>query len=106
MKDYSKDGLTLDERLAIAYGTPASGYGNYDENEIANLALQELMNDIDTQTGAPAGIRAAVAAAQTKQDKLLTLRKTYPGALPIEALDPRQLLQLLLAQSLLQPLLL
>jgi hypothetical protein len=89
MKDYSKDGLTLDERLAIAYGTPASGYGNYDENEIANLALQELMNDIDTQTGAPAGIRAAVAAAQTKQDKLLTLRKTYPGALPIEALDPQ-----------------
>ena len=88
-RDYSENGLTLEEQLAVAYGAPATGSGEFDDNEISELALQELMSEIDTQTGAPAGIRAQVAASQRKQDKLLTLRKTYPDALPIEALDPQ-----------------
>ena len=50
-KKYMQDGLTLDEQLAIAYGAPATGFGNYDDNEIANLALQELIDSIDTKSG-------------------------------------------------------
>ena len=89
MEDYSQGGLTLEQQLAIAYGAPATGSGNFDDNEIANLAMAELIDGIDTKTGAPAGIRALVGASQSPEDKLTTLKKEYPDALPIEVLDPQ-----------------
>ena len=79
MSDYSRDGLTLEERLAIAYGAPATGYGDYDQNEIDEFAEEQLLDDIDTQTGGSNQARAMVAAAQSPEDKLATLRKLYPG---------------------------
>ena len=50
--------------------------------------MAELIDGIDTKTGAPAGIRALVGASQGPEDKLTTLRKEYPDALPIEVLGP------------------
>ena len=88
-KKYMQDGLTLDEQLAIAYGAPATGFGNYDDNEIANLALQELIDSIDTKSGGDLAARAQVGAAQSEEDKLTTIRRFYPDALPVEALDPQ-----------------
>ena len=91
MSDYSRDGLTLEERLAIAYGAPATGYGDYDQNEINEFAEEQLLDGIDTQTGGSNQARAMVAAAQNSEDKLATLRNFYPGnsTLPVEALSPK-----------------
>lgn len=55
----------------------------------------------DTQSGAPINVRAAVGAARTPQDRLATLRKFYPGAMPtgdgdnFVFTDPRSRLQTL-----------
>ena len=70
-KKYMQDGLTLDEQLAIAYGAPATGFGNYDDNEIANIALQELIDSIDTKSGGDLAARAT----QKRARSLFLMRK-------------------------------
>ena len=42
------------------------------------------IESIDTQSGAPASIRAALAAAKTQDAKLKLLRRYYPDAMPYE----------------------
>jgi hypothetical protein len=65
------------------------GSENYTNDLLQLLSDQELYNQVDTKVGSPANVRAAVSAAQTKEDKLNTLRKFYPDALPVEAFDPK-----------------
>jgi hypothetical protein len=65
------------------------GSENYTNDLLQLLSDQELSNQVDTKVGSPANVRAAVSAAQTKEDKLNTLRKFYPDALPVEAFDPK-----------------
>jgi len=60
----------------------------YDDDFLMNMAQQELNDSIDTQSGAPAGVRAQVAAAQSTEDKLATIKKFYPDAIPVEVFDP------------------
>jgi hypothetical protein len=62
--------------------------GNFEDSLIEDLAQERLMASIDTKTGAPANVRAAVSAAQTEDDRLATLKNFYPDALPVQALDP------------------
>ena len=64
------------------------GSENYTNNLLQLLSDQELSNQVDTKVGSPANVRAAVSVAQTKEDKLNTLRKFYPDALPVEVFDP------------------
>jgi hypothetical protein len=47
-------------------------------------AVQDAQNPPDNR-GAPAGVRAAVGAAQTPEDRLATLRRTYPDAQPYQS---------------------
>jgi hypothetical protein len=86
MTDFSADILSDEELLEMAFPLPAKN--GSDIPELENFAQLDLLNSIDTQTGAPAGIRAQVAAAQTEEDRLATVRKFYPKALPVEVLDP------------------
>jgi hypothetical protein len=65
------------------------GSENYTNDLLQLLSDQELSNQVDTKVGSPANVRAAVSAAQTKEDKLNTLRKFYPDALPVEAFDSK-----------------
>jgi hypothetical protein len=65
------------------------GSENYTNDLLQLLSDQELSNQVDTKVGSPTNVRAAVSAAQTKEDKLNTLRKFYPDALPVEAFDPK-----------------
>ena len=59
-----------------------------DTNSIDALAMsfadQEDSDSVDTTTGAPFEVRAFVNAAQREDDRLTTLRKYYPDALPVE----------------------
>jgi len=63
--------------------------GNYTDDELMNLAQSELLDSIDTKSGADAGVRAQVAAAQSSNDKIATLKKFFPDAIPVEVLDPK-----------------
>ncbi len=84
------DNLENDILLAIATDEQESArefVGNADDFLIDQLAQEKLINSIDTKTGAPANVRAAVSGAQSMDDKLATLRKFYPDALPVQALD-------------------
>tara|TARA_R110001583_G_scaffold42424_3_gene134828 strand:+ start:8477 stop:11017 length:2541 start_codon:yes stop_codon:yes gene_type:complete len=63
--------------------------GNYTDDELMNLAQSELLDSIDTKSGADAGVRAQVAAAQSPNDKIATLKKFFPDAIPVEVLDPK-----------------
>ena len=63
--------------------------GNYQDDLIEKLAQDRLLASIDTKTGAPGNVRAAVSAAQTPDDRLATLKNFYPDALPVEVLDPQ-----------------
>ena len=49
-----------------------------------SLSDQEDSDAVDTTTGAPFEVRAFVNAAQREDDRLTTLRKYYPDALPVE----------------------
>ena len=59
------------------------------DNQLMNATQEALENSIDTFTGAPLDARAAVGAAQSQEDKLATLKKFYPDALPVEVLNPK-----------------
>ena len=81
--------LDNDTLLAIASGQPEANTGpGHDEDLLVRIAQQEREDSIDTQSGAPAGIRAQVGAAQSQEDRLTTLKKFFPDALPIEVFDP------------------
>ena len=54
------------------------------EELIAALGDESDLDQIDTLTGAPTQVRAEVAASPSYDDKLATLKKYYPDALPIE----------------------
>ena len=60
------------------------------EDQMLEEALQKAKIDsVDIYTGAPANIRMAVGAAQSRDDKLATLQNFYPEALPVETFDPK-----------------
>ena len=63
--------------------------GNYQDDLIEKLAQDRLLASVDTKTGAPANVRAAVSAAQTPDDRLVTLKNFYADALPVEVFDPQ-----------------
>ena len=48
----------------------------------AAVGLATKEGDIDFETGAPASVRAIVGALDKPEDRLSTLRKTFPGAFP------------------------
>ena len=65
-----------------------TAFAGFDDNLLLKIAQQKINNSIDTQSGAPASVRAQVAAAQTPDDRLATVQKFYPDAVPIEVFDP------------------
>ena len=66
--------------------TPTAG--NYSDDQLITIAQKKLLNSIDTQSGGDASVRAQVAAAQSTDDKLTTIKRFYPDAIPVEVLDP------------------
>jgi hypothetical protein len=80
--------LTDEELLATAANKSTSTASNnnlsYEDNLLLEAASQDLANSLDTKTGAPLRIRAMVAAAQSPEDQLATIRQEYPDALPVE----------------------
>lgn len=60
--------------------------GSYEESLLDKIAQERLLKSVDTKTGAPANVRAAVSGAQSPDDRLATLKNFYPDALPVEVL--------------------
>ena len=60
-----------------------------DADQFLVLAEQQLLDSIDDQVGAPFDVRAQVMAAQSPEDRLNTLRKFYPDAIPVGVLSPQ-----------------
>jgi len=79
----------LDDSILLSMVEPNQEEGNYEDSLINNIAQERLLASIDTKTGAPANVRAAVSAAQTEDDRLLTLKNFYPDAVPVQAIDPQ-----------------
>ena len=80
---------SLDDETLLAMVTPEKDDDeSYQDALIAKLAQEKILNSIDTKKGAPANVRASVSAAQKPNDKLATLKKYYPDAIPVEVLDP------------------
>ena len=52
------------------------------------MADAMVFDSIDIKSGAPANVRASVAAAQSEDDRLLTLKNFYPDAVRVEDLSP------------------
>tara|TARA_X000001388_G_C2232549_1_gene123770 strand:- start:292 stop:2745 length:2454 start_codon:yes stop_codon:yes gene_type:complete len=52
------------------------------------MANSMVLDSIDIKSGAPINVRASVNAAQSEDDRLLTLKNFYPDAVRIEDLDP------------------
>jgi len=63
--------------------------GNFSDNELMTIAQRKLLDSIDTKSGGDASVRAQVAAAQSTEDKLATIKRFYPDAIPVEVLDPK-----------------
>ena len=66
---------------------------DYDDDHWKNqaetyMADQVMLDSVDIITGAPVGVRAQVNAAQSEEDRLLTLRQFYPDAIRVEDLSP------------------
>ena len=64
--------------------------GNADDQMIEQAIHLDRLNSVDIYTGAPANVRANVGAAQTREDKLATLRNFYPDAMPAEIFAPKE----------------
>ena len=62
---------------------------NSDLEILNDFAEQQLLDSVDDQTGAPFDIRAQVMAAQSPEDRLQTIRKFYPDAVPAAVFSPR-----------------
>ena len=88
MTEKALETLSDDQLLSMVLPDVPS-VGKFDDDFLINLAQQDLLNSIDTQSGGDAGARAQVAAAQSAEDKLATIKKFYPDALPVEVLDPK-----------------
>ena len=89
MSETSLGTLNDDQLLSMVVDSaPNPDVPSYDDNFLMNLAQEDLNKSIDTKSGAPAGIRAQVAAAQNTDDKLATIKKFYPDAIPVEVFDP------------------
>lgn len=80
---------SLDDTILLSMVEPNQEAGNYEDDLIDQIAQARLLASIDTKTGAPANVRAAVSAAQTEEDRLLTLKNFYPDAVPVQAIDPQ-----------------
>ena len=82
---------TLPDDILLDMATPISATSSevkFDDDFLMKIAEQNLSNSVDTKTGAPASVRAQVAAAQKPEDRLNTLRGFYPDAIPVEVFDP------------------
>ena len=82
---------TLPDDILLEMATPISAISSevkFDDDFLMKIAEQNLSNSVDTKTGAPASVRAQVAAAQKPEDRLNTLRGFYPDAIPVEVFDP------------------
>ncbi|MAO24619.1 MAG: hypothetical protein CMJ25_28055 [Phycisphaerae bacterium] len=88
MTEKALETLSDDQLLSMVLPDIPS-VGNYTDDELMNLAQTELLDSIDTKSGADAGVRAQVAAAQSPNDKIATLKKFFPDAIPVEVLDPK-----------------
>ena len=88
MTEKALETLSDDQLLAMVLPDIPS-VGNYTDDELISLAQTDLLDSIDTKSGADAGVRAQVAAAQSVDDKMATLKKFYPDAVPVEVLDPK-----------------
>ena len=88
MTDTALDTLSDDQLLSMVLPDVPT-VGNYSDDELITIAQTDLLNSIDTQSGGDAGARAQVAAAQSTEDKLATIKRFYPDALPVEVLDPK-----------------
>ena len=88
MTEKALETLSDDQLLSMVFPDVPS-VGNFDDDSLINLAQQNRLNSIDTQSGGAASARAQVAAAQNANDKLATIKKFYPDALPVEVLDPK-----------------
>ena len=88
MTEKALETLSDDQLLSMVLPDIPS-VGNYTDDELMNLAQSELLDSIDTKSGADAGVRAQVAAAQSSNDKIATLKKFFPDAIPVEVLDPK-----------------
>ena len=78
----------LDNSILLSMVDSDKEYGDVTDSFINELAQARLLASVDTKTGAPANVRAAVSAAQTETDRLATLKNFYPDAVPVQALDP------------------
>lgn len=78
MADVTLDELYKSLQAADAAGDKASAQKLADY--IRMLSAMPPGTDINRTTGAPVGVRAAVGAATTREDKLTTLRKFFPDA--------------------------
>ena len=79
--------LTDEDLLNYLENNDFSRTSEADQLEI--IAEQQLLDSVDDQTGAPFAIRAQVMAAQSPEDRLETIRKFYPDALPAAVFSPR-----------------
>ena len=69
------DTLSDDTLLSmVTRGPQQTGAEGFDEDFLMQLAMGEISNSIDTQTGAPSEVRFAVSAAQTPES-------TYKGGM-------------------------
>ena len=98
MSEKSLNNLSDDVLLQMA--SPSSGSDDIPEMDdqgmtsfsndfLLDVAQQRLANSIDTKSGADAGVRAQVAGSSRPDDKLKTLQKFYPDAVPVEIFDPK-----------------
>ena len=78
----------LDNEILLSMIEDDEPQGSYEDDLIDKVAQERLLASIDTKSGAPASVRAQVGAAQTPEDKLATLKKFFPDAVPVEILDP------------------
>ena len=60
------------------------GFTNMDAEMLLQATEQMMDSKIDTKTGAPANVRAAVSAATRPANRLEILRTFYPDAMPVE----------------------
>jgi hypothetical protein len=91
MSDSSFSALPKEILLEVAF--PSSppvtpGFTNMDDEMLLQATEQMIDSKIDTKTGAPANVRAAVSAATRPANRLEILRTFYPDAMPVEVYDP------------------
>ena len=80
-----------DDVLLEMMKDPSFDYNDpqWQEQADAYMADQSMFDNVDTSSGAPIGIRAQVNAAQSEEDRLLTLKNFYPDAVRVEDLSPQ-----------------